>query len=96
MWRAVELLCTVLSYSPDEMLAAAQQHTGFNPYPAKYGTVSVDLGDRTANVPWGEKSSSGTIPGSRHVRPASGRLAMAPVGVGWEHDERMTTIPLRR
>jgi hypothetical protein len=34
------------------MLAAAQQHGGFNPYPAKYGTVSVNLGERTANVPW--------------------------------------------
>ena len=32
--RAVETLYAVLTYRPDEMLGAAQQHDSFNPYPA--------------------------------------------------------------
>jgi hypothetical protein len=43
--RAVEMIYAVLTYRPDEMLAAAQQYGGFNPYEAEFGTVSVDLDD---------------------------------------------------
>ncbi len=94
--RAVELLYAVLSYSPDEMLAAAQQHGGSNPYPAKYGTVSVNLGDHTANVPWEGEVICGHNPWLAARKARIWPLRDGSGGVGWEDDERLTTIPLRR
>ena len=89
------MLYAVVSYTPDEMLAAAQQHGGFNPYTAEFGTISVDLGERTANVPWEGEVIWGDNPWLAARKARIWPLHDGSGGVGWEDDERITTIPLR-
>jgi hypothetical protein len=91
--RAVEMLYAVLTYRPDEMLAAARQHGGFNPYPAQFATVSVYLGELTANVPWEGEVICGANPWLAARKARIWPLRDDSGSVGWEDDERPTVIP---
>ncbi|HYM46072.1 MAG TPA: hypothetical protein VES65_07935 [Solirubrobacteraceae bacterium] len=86
--RAVEMLYASASYSPDEMLRAAQQHGSFNPYPAEFATVSVKVNGQTARVRWEGEITCGHNPWLTARKARVWPLRDYSGGVGWVDDER--------
>ncbi len=89
----VELLHAVLSYTPDEMLAAARQHNAHNPYPAKFGTVSVNVRGERLQVPWEGEVICGHNPWLAARKARVWPLGDGSGNVRWEDDPRPTSIP---
>jgi hypothetical protein len=90
--RAVEMLYASASYTPDEMLRAAQQHGSFNSYPAEFATVSVRVNGQTARVRWQGEITCGHNPWLAARKARIWPLRDGSGGVGWADDER-PTIP---
>ncbi len=88
--RAVEMLYAVLTYRPDEMLGAAQQYSSFNPYPAEFATVSVNVDGGTAQVPWEGEIVCGHNPWLAARKARIWPLQDGSGGVGRVDDERPT------
>lgn len=86
--RAVEMLYASAWYTPAEMLRAAQQHDSFNPYPAKFATVSVEVSGQTARVRWEGEVLCGHNPWLAARKALIRPLQDGSVGVGWVDDER--------
>jgi len=75
------------------MLSVARQG-GFNPYPAKFGTVSVKTGQGSALVHWQGEIICGHNPWLSARKARVWSLEDDSEGVGWEDDERPRGLSL--